>query len=121
MTKSKTRQWHERKGRLSEALCSLFLTLKGYRILKTRYKTKSGEIDIIAKKGKRLIIIEVKTRPSLASALESISFRQRQRIQRALQYFLVCYQEYTGYDIRFDVMLVTPWRLHHLKNAWFAE
>ena len=112
------KRWHEKKGRMAERLCSTLLRLKGYKILKRRYKTKVGEIDIIAQRGKMLIFVEVKTRLTLLSALESISLNQRRRIEKAAQFFLQFYQNYSGYDLRFDVMLVAPWRIKHLKDAW---
>ena len=50
----------ERRGHVSEWIAAAYLFLKGYRILARRYRTKLGEIDIIARKGDLAVFIEVK-------------------------------------------------------------
>ena len=109
-------------GLFAESLCRLILRLKFYRILATRYKTPMGEIDIIAARGRKLVAVEVKSRPSLAQALESISPRQCRRIASALEIFVMRTPRYQRADLRFDVMAVMPGKLPvHLKNAWQVE
>ena len=49
-------------GIFAEYVVAVYLILKGYRILEKRYKTKVGEIDILAVKGRDLIAFEVKAR-----------------------------------------------------------
>lgn len=111
-----------RRGRWSEALCRFVLRLKGYRILALDFRVPMGEIDIVAQRGSTLAIIEVKARESLTEAAESISLRQRRRIDRAAAAFLALHPKLTGLAVRFDVMLVRPWRLpYHLKAAWECD
>ena len=109
------------RGIYAEYYCCLLLRLKGYRILAHRYRTPVGEIDLIAFKHKTLIAIEVKSRASFATALESILPRQCQRITRALQWYLVKNPKHAGYSFRFDIMLVSTWRVRHLQNAWLDD
>jgi len=117
MIKTKQRAW--RWGLLAERLCIWLLRLKGYRIIATRYKTKKGEIDIIARRWGAISFIEVKARPSIAQGMECISSKQRQRICHAAQIFLSRSRKKDFNQLRFDVMVVVPWRLpYHLKNAW---
>jgi putative endonuclease len=78
-----------RKGLSAETFCRLALRLKGYRILATRYNTPMGEIDIVAARGRTVIAVEVKARPTLEAAVEAISPQQRARIVRALQDFVM--------------------------------
>ena len=52
----------ERRGRIAEWIAAAFLCLKGYRILARRYRSKLGEIDLIAVRGRRLAFVEVKRR-----------------------------------------------------------
>ena len=121
MTDARRRQAY-RHGRASEALCRLVLRLKGYRILASDFRAPVGEIDIIARRGMTLAIVEVKARASLADAAESISPRQRRRIACAASAFLALNPAAAGLAVRFDVMLVRRWRLpHHLRNAWRLE
>ncbi|WP_144864745.1 YraN family protein, partial [Mesorhizobium sp. J18] len=60
-----------RKGHRGEWLAALALMVKGYRIVARRYRTKLGEIDLIARRGDLIVIVEVKVRPTLASAMEA--------------------------------------------------
>ena len=56
------RQQSEIYGRHGETLAAWYLRLKGYRILKTRYKTPVGEIDLIARRFGTTVFVEVKSR-----------------------------------------------------------
>jgi len=108
-----------RRGLSAELLCLWHLRLRGYRILARRFRVPSGEIDLIARRGAVLAAIEVKARDSLATASESLTLRQRRRIARALEHFLVQRPDLAGLAFRFDVMLVSPRRLpQHLVDAW---
>ena len=49
------------QGHAAESIAAFYLMLRGYRILKRRYKTPVGEIDIIAKKDSALHFVEVKS------------------------------------------------------------
>ncbi len=120
MQTKKAKIFAERVGRFSETLAVIFLRLKGYRILKRRYKTYVGEIDIIASHWKTLVILEIKYRKNHKDAAESISFKQRQRIQRATNQFLQEGHRYT--QIRFDVILISLHKgLHHIQDAWRSD
>jgi len=111
----------ERRGRRAETLCALLLRLRGYRVIARRLKTPMGEIDIIARRGSTLAVIEVKTREEWSPALEAVTARQRGRLVRAAHAFLAMEPRYAGFTVRFDVMLVRPWRLpRHLIDAWRA-
>lgn len=105
------------KGLKAEERASEFLIQNGYTILERRYKTEYGEIDIIAHKEKTLSFIEVKTRPTEAEALESITLRTKQRISNAASLYLAHHTQ--DYDVvRFDVVAVTSQSISYLENAW---
>ena len=53
-------------GQLGEKLACNFLKKKGYQIVDQNYRTRGGEIDIVAKDGDTLVFVEVKTRKSTA-------------------------------------------------------
>ena len=109
----------ERLGRRAEFLCALMLRLKGYRILARQWKCSSGEIDIVARRGRVLAFIEVKARYDHTSAAESLSRRQQLRIARAATHFLAANMALQNLDQRFDIILVVPWRLPlHVPSAW---
>ena len=106
------------KGRWAEKRAIVILRLKGYKILAERFKTPMGEIDLIAAKNKRLVLVEVKNRTSRCEALGAISVLQQQRIVQATKAYLSKYPRWLAGEIRFDVIAFWPWRWCHLKNAW---
>jgi putative endonuclease len=93
-------------GRRSEILGLDYIRSVGYRIVTSGYRTKEGEVDIIAWDGDVLVFMEVKARQSSAPPEDSVGFRKRQRIIRAAQTYLV---RYRMHDIpyRFDILAVT--------------
>lgn len=95
------------------------LRLKGYRILARDFRVPVGEIDLIARRGRVVAFIEVKSRDSAIAALEAITPRQRRRIARAAQAFIGRYPRYQSFRLRYDVVVVAPRRWpRHLAGAW---
>jgi putative endonuclease len=116
---TKLRRRAYRRGHAAERLCVWSLRLRFYRILARRFRVPSGEIDLIARRGRLLIAVEVKARASLTDAIEAISPHQRRRVARALEHFLAMRPDLAGLDPRFDVMLVAPGRWpRHVRDAW---
>lgn len=85
----------------------MLLKRKGYIILHQNYRNLYGEIDIIARKSRYLIFIEVKTRTDLryGSPLESIGESKVSRIRRAANLYMANSKN-SGLDVRFDVISV---------------
>lgn len=107
------------RGLKAERLAAVFLKIKGYDILAQRFKTPVGEIDLMAKKGKTLVMVEVKQRSSMEDALESVTPKMRRRIEQAALYYLQRHTEHEACDLRFDVIAVRwPFLIRHLDNAW---
>ena len=107
-----------RFGRLAETLCVWSLWLRGYRVLARRFDARVGEIDIVARRGGTLAVIEVKARRR-GDDHETLTARQRARIERAAEAFRARRPQHAGLDVRFDLMLVQPWRLpRHVADAW---
>jgi putative endonuclease len=116
------RQRARRRGKLAELLCRIHLRLRGWKIVARGWRCPVGEIDIIARRGNVLAIIEVKARATVASAAHAIAPRQRRRIARAASAFLLARPELAGLSVRFDVMLVASLRVpRHLPNVWGAD
>lgn len=108
-----------KKGARLEKLAAAYLRLKGYQILKIRYKSPVGEIDIVARRKNRLVFVEVKGRGEMTAALESVTRRNRERVEQAARHFLAAHPRYITFDMRFDVMVfVPPFVFRHLDNAW---
>jgi putative endonuclease len=112
----------QRRGRIAEWLCLWHLRLRGWRILARGWRCPAGEIDILARRGRVLAVIEVKSRREFATAAAALAPRQRRRITRAAEAFLLQRSDLAGLDLRFDLMLVAPLRLpRHWPSAWRTD
>lgn len=111
----------ERSGRFAETAALLLLLCKGYWPLAVRVKTPRGEIDLIVRRGRTLVLVEVKRRNEMETGFHAISVQQQQRIMEAFQWWLSAHPAYTGCTIRCDVVLSAPGRFpHHIVNAFSA-
>ncbi|MFN3622505.1 MAG: YraN family protein, partial [Hyphomicrobium sp.] len=108
-----------RSGRFAELLAAAALVAKGYRILGRNVKTRAGEIDIIAVRGKRLAFVEVKRRPTRDALEAAVGDRQAARIRNAADYWLAYRPRYHAYEQGFDLMLLLPRRWpRHIENGF---
>ncbi|HSC18168.1 MAG TPA: YraN family protein [Rhizomicrobium sp.] len=118
-----SRRAAERAGRRSELLASLFLLLKGYRILGRRVRTRAGEIDLIVRSlSGVLCFVEVKARERADTALEAVRFRQQGRIGRAAELYLALNPHLGRKGVRFDLVTVGGRGLpRHFPAAFHPE
>ena len=111
-----------RRGLLGESLAAWLLRAKFYHILARRYRTPSGEIDIIARRRRTIVFVEVKRRPTPAEALDAIGPSSRKRITRAADLWLGAHPDAATFDLRFDLVIVVPGRLpRHIISIFDAE
>ena len=107
------------KGIFAEYLACVFLFVRGYQILSIRYKTKLGEIDIIARKSKSIHFVEVKLRQNADKAKLAITSKNKQRVINAAKLFLQRNKKYANFALSFDAIAVTlPLKVAFIKNAW---
>lgn len=91
---------------------------RGYRILARRYKTRGGEVDLIAARRGRVAFIEVKRRATIADCEAAITETLSRRVRAAADHWLAARPEYQTAMIGFDLVFVTPWRWpQHLPDA----
>ncbi|MEQ1901827.1 MAG: YraN family protein [Devosia sp.] len=113
------RRFAEAAGRRGEFWASLYLMLKGYRILARRVKTPVGEIDLIARRLDTTIFVEVKARAFSSGEEDALYAVNRDRILRAAQVWLARHPSAGG--IRFDVIFLAPFaRPRHITGAFDA-
>jgi putative endonuclease len=106
-------------GRRAEAVAAAWLMAKGYRILGFRLKTPQAEIDLVALKRGVLAVVEVKRRTTIAAALETVSFDQRDRLRRAGAALAARRAGLQGAAVRLDLIALAPGRLpRHIPDAW---
>lgn len=113
-----TRRAAEQQGRHGERVAAWWLRLQGWRIVGERVRTGRGEIDLVARRGKTLAFVEVKSRGDAAALALAIDEYRLRRVVAAAEALVPRYGV-GAEEIRIDVMLVRPWRLPiHLKNVW---
>ncbi|MCQ8784294.1 YraN family protein [Mangrovibrevibacter kandeliae] len=111
-----------RKGHRGERLAALALRLKLYRIVARRFRTRLGEIDLIARRGDLVAIVEVKARPTLMEAMDAVGPLAQRRIEAAADLWLARQPDHAHLSIRFDLMAILPGRWPvHVKDAWQAR
>jgi putative endonuclease len=109
-------------GLSAESRAAAYLVAKGYRIVARRWRSPVGEIDIVARRRRTLVFVEVKARERLDDAAEAVIVRQQRRIIAAAEAWLATYPDDLNYDLRFDVMLVAPRSLpRHIQAAFDAS
>lgn len=101
----------------AERIAMIFLWLKGYKILRWRYRNCLGEIDIIAKKRNCLVFVEVKARKGAKKMGEILNRNQINRIKNSAEYFVGQNLEFAQCFRSFDLIFVRGFfRLTHHKN-----
>jgi len=116
------RQVAFRLGLSAETRAAVLLLAKGFRIAARRWRSPVGEIDLVARRGRLLVFVEVKARVRLDDAAEAVTERQKRRIAAAAAAWLASHAGDRDHHIRFDVVLVAPWRLpRHIKAAFDAD
>jgi putative endonuclease len=116
------------RGRHFEAVAAEYLEDHGLVVLARRYRCRLGEIDLVCREQRTLVIVEVRARSSraIASAAASIDARKRARIVNATRHFLMRRREWHGAAIRFDVVAfdaidTADARISWLRNAFDAS
>ncbi len=110
-------------GKKGEDFAAGYFLKRGYEILERNYHSRYGEVDIIAKSGKALVFVEVKTRKesSLVSPAQSVTpQKQRKLMLTAVNYLQKSNEEF---EPRFDVFEVWQndgriFKFNHIENAF---
>ncbi|WP_273789729.1 YraN family protein [Bartonella sp. ML70XJBT] len=117
----KQRQRSFYRGVRAEKLAAWWLRFKGFHIAEMRFKTKCGEIDLIARRGNLVLIVEVKARSTLAEAMEAVSRMNEKRIEAAADIWLARQKDYALLSVRFDLIAILPWHLPQHIPAFFTS
>jgi putative endonuclease len=113
------------KGDRGEEKACRFLEAAGYTVVAEKWRTRYGEIDVIAEKNDTLIFAEVKTLPSgcFDTLNRVLDTKKQKRIVETAKCFLADHRQYTRYYVRFDVLIVDMPGIdpvYHIENA-FSE
>ena len=110
-------------GKFGENLAARHLKKLGYKIICKNYRTKLGEIDIIAKEEDTIVFVEVKSRrtSTFGSPKYSITKKKQQQISKTALYYLKETNQ-SNVSARFDVVTVSSVNKKHdievIKNAF---
>ncbi len=99
--------WNKKLGDLGEDLAAKFLVRKGYEILAKKYRSKFGELDIVARDRGTLVFVEVRSRSRSEYGLpqETINNAKKERLRKAA----IAFQSRYGlldYNSRFDCVAI---------------
>lgn len=116
---------HNELGREGELVAAQHLMFEGYHILSRNWRSGKLEIDIVAEHRGVLVIVEVKTRRSLAygDPIEAVDLEKQRHLVRAANLYARLY--HIDEEIRFDVITVVglarPFAVRHIVNAFRSE
>lgn len=113
---------HNELGKIGEQAAVELLTRKGYGIVDRNWRSGRLEIDIVAQKGPRLVIVEVKTRSDaeMNDPIEAVDLKRQMHMVRSGVAFAEAYN--LPHELQFDIVGVsgTPDNLHieHVEDAF---
>ena len=108
------------KAQAGEKAAAFLLEQKGMKIIERNFRSRRGEVDIIAQDGESLVFAEVKTWSvyGIDSLEYGINEKKKQKIIESSKYFLSLHREYKYMAIRFDVLFISPHGITHLASAF---
>lgn len=111
------------KGLEAEKLVLSYLKKKGWQILHTNYRTLQGEIDIIARDHKEIVVIEVKSgQQDVFTLTQSVDHKKRKTIESITNAFL-SQKKLDKMPVRFDIITVSmpTGKIHHFSQEFFDD
>ena len=107
-------------GQAAEDAAVVFLESQGLGILYRNFRRRAGELDIVARHGDELIIVEVRTRSSekFGGAAASVDFRKQAKLRRAAALLLQQRKDLAALRVRFDVVAIGPAGIEWIKHAF---
>jgi putative endonuclease len=110
---------HLERGRRGEDLAAAWYTRNGYELVARNWRCRTGEVDLIVRRGDLLVVCEVKARRTDAYGVPAAAVRRskQQRLRRLAAEWLATTGVH-GVDVRFDVVAVTGTALEVIEGAF---
>ncbi|MCL2805929.1 MAG: YraN family protein [Treponema sp.] len=107
-------------GKKGEEQAAAALEEAGMEIIVKNYRSKTGEIDIIALEGETIVFVEVKTWSAfgMEDLGYGINIKKQQKIIKTAKFFLSENRKYSNMAIRFDVVFINNNSINHLASAF---
>ena len=111
----------ETGSRAENSACA-FLESQGFSIVARNFLRRVGELDVVARAGDLLLVVEVRTRGSeqFGGAAASIGRVKQRRIAATAALFLQSHRELRHCRVRFDVIILRDGAIEWLKHAFDA-
>ena len=109
------------RGRAAERRVAWHYRLRGYRILARNVRAGGVELDLVVRRGRRLVFCEVKLKqgPAFGDPLEAVDRSKRKRLRRGAQAWLLANPRLAGLDIAFEVAAVRPSGIERVADALY--
>ena len=107
-------------GRRAERRVAWWYRLRGYRILAANAWVAGYELDLVVRRGRRLIFCEVKEKAGdgFGDPFEMVDAEKQRRLRLAAESWLAAHPEASGLSVSFDVIAVQNGRLERLAQAF---
>jgi putative endonuclease len=104
----------------AERRAARWYRLRGWRILGMNVWAAGNEVDLIARRGRRLRFVEVKEKrgPAFGDPAEMVGAEKQRRIRRAAEAWLASRPDLDALEIGFDVVTVREGRLRRIADAF---
>jgi putative endonuclease len=102
-----------------ERIAARHYRLRGYRVVGANVRAGGHELDLVVRRGNRLVFVEVKerARDTYGGAIGAVDREKRRRVRRAAGAWLHAHPEAAALEIRFEVAAITDGRLERLDFA----
>ena len=107
-------------GRAAERRARWFYRLRGYRILAANARGGRNELDLVVRRGERLVFCEVKAKSGerFGDPFEMVGPEKQRRVRRAAEAWLAVHPELRGLTVSFEVIGLRGAKLARLKDAF---
>ncbi len=108
------------RGKQGEDRACAYLKKQRYKILERNFRSRYGEIDLIAQDRATIVFVEVKLRTTteFGSPLAAVDDRKQRRLRRMASSYLLMNDLYDRTPVRFDVIAITEAGIEHIQNAF---
>jgi putative endonuclease len=109
-----------RTGARAERRARLHYLLRGYRVLGANVRPGGVEVDLVLRRGRRVVFCEVKAKlgEGFGDPAEMVGWAKQERLRRAAEAWLAEHPEAADWEVRFDVVAVTPGGVRRVANAF---
>jgi putative endonuclease len=104
----------------AERRAAWWYRVRGYRVLETNVWLAGNELDVVARRGRRLVFCEVKSKEGdgYGDPAEMVTPEKVRRVRRAAEAWLATHPEYGDCEARFDVVVVRGRVLECIREAF---